>query len=268
MLKKFNSNGYCIIDLFTPSKIDLIKKILINRIKKLEKNKQTILLTPNNIKNYHKLDIVDKKHNIICKPSTRYINLSKKINDKVLSNQQIKSIIFSSWGHSKAMIFWCGNLKKNQMKKNVVGFRISRPENHKKNAKPRTDATGIHCDLHVGGKICTDKNSLISMWVPLVGFNKKYTLNLAPKSHLKDHPFKDFSKSKTVSKLFKNNYNKKFKFIRPNLKPGQAIVFHNNILHGNSFNLGSNTRVSIEIRIYNIKNMKYWLPKKKNRKIF
>ena len=146
-------------------------------------------------------------------------------------------------------------MKKKQIKKNAVGFRISRPKKSVKN-----DATGVHIDLHVGGKICNDKHVLITAWLPIVGFSQKYTLRLAPGSHLIDHPFNNYLKNtKTVTNVFPLNYYKSFKFIRPQLKIGQAIIFHPNLLHGGSYNLGSKTRFSLEIRYYNKSNMKYWL---------
>ena len=95
--------------------------------------------------------------------------------------------------------------------------------------------------------------------MPLIGFNEKYSLNLAPKSHLLNHPINKFVKSKTVTNIFSKNYYKNIKFLRPKLQKGQAIVFHPNLLHGNSFNIGTKTRFSIEIRFYNKNNTKKWL---------
>ena len=46
---------------------------------------------------------------------------------------------------------------------------------------------------------------------------------------------------------------KKFKFVRPTLKIGQAILLHSNLLHGGSRNFGKKTRVSLDVRILNLK---------------
>ena len=47
----------------------------------------------------------------------------------------------------------------------------------------------------------------------------------------------------------------KFKFKRLNYKPGEALVFHPNLLHGGSDNLGSNTRISLDTRVLNLKDL-------------
>ena len=113
--------------------------------------------------------------------------------------------------------------------------------------------------MHVGGKICYDKNVLLTLWTPIVGASSKYTLSIAPETHNLEHPLNKYEKNKKiVSNIFLDSYVKKFKFIRPNLKYGQAILFHPNLLHGASFNKGIYTRASLEIRMYNKKNIKFW----------
>ncbi len=256
--KDFNKKGYCIIDLFSKNQIKNIKKIIIKRLLKLETKTNFLKnLNLDNLKDYHKLNIPEKIHKKILKTSTRYISLNPELIQYLGNNRYLKSIMISQWGHYDSVVNWVGSLKKKQIKQKVVGFRISRPS-----GSVKKDATGIHCDLHVGGKICFDKKVLITAWVPLIGFNKKYSLNLSPKSHFPDHPVDNFIKGKTVTNVFSKNYYKNLKFLRPGLREGQAIIFHPNLLHGNSFNIGSNTRISIEIRLYNKKNIKFWKIKK------
>ena len=92
-----------------------------------------------------------------------------------------------------------------------------------------------------------------------------YTLKVFPKSHLYTHSKLHVHKSsKKISKIFKPSYYKKFSSFRPNLKIGQAMIFHPNLLHGESYNLGSETRFSLEIRFYNNKNKILWQKKIKN----
>ena len=79
----------------------------------------------------------------------------------------------------------------------MIGFRISRPKKLKSK-----DAKGVHLDLHVGGKICSEKNVLISIWIPIIGFSSTYTLKILPKSHIYHHPNKKFKKLKTVTNIF------------------------------------------------------------------
>ena len=253
--KQFVSNGYCIINLLSKDQINKIKIIVINRIKKLSnKSKYLRKLNQEKMHNYHLLNIPEIEHKKILKTSSRYIILNQSLIKKITKNKHVNSIMNSNWGHNNFIIHWVGSLQKRHIKKKAIGFRISRPDK----IRPK-DATGIHCDLHVGGKICNDKDVLITAWVPLVGFTRKYTLKLASRSHLVDHPTTNFLKSKSVSNIFPKKYSKSFKFSRPSLKKGQAIIFHPNLLHGSSYNLGSKTRFSLEIRFYNKKNIKNWL---------
>ena len=66
----------------------------------------------------------------------------------ILENKIINRLMLKTWGHNEAIIKWVGSLKNKDIKNNVVGFRISRPS-----VKNKKDATGVHIDLHVGGKI-------------------------------------------------------------------------------------------------------------------
>ena len=77
---------------------------------------------------------------------------------------------------------------------------------------------------------------------------------MAPGSHNKNHDIKNLTKqNKYVSKIFKESYIKKFKFNRYNMKQGEVLIFHPNLLHGGSKNLTVNTRISFDFRIFNRK---------------
>ena len=219
--RKYSKDGYCIVNFFSTREIEEIKKAVVKRIKELS-NKSDYFkkIDYKKIQNYHLLNIPDNEHKKMLKTSTRYVILNRSLLKTISKNIYANSIVSSNWGHNNFDIRWVGSLKKGQKKKKAIGFRISRPEKIN-----RKDAIGIHCDLHVGGKIYNDKDVLISAWIPLTGFSKKHTLKIAPKSHLKDHPISNFVKRKTVSNIFKKKYYNSFKFLRPNLKKGQAIIF-------------------------------------------
>ena len=89
------------------------------------------------------------------------------------------------------------------------------------------------------------------MWVPLIGFNNKYSLTMIPGSHYYKHTKDETIKNNIGSaQLFSKNYLKKFsKAFRPNLKPGEVILFHPYLIHGNAKNLGKTMRASLEIKI-------------------
>ncbi len=252
-LKNYIEKGYCVVRLFRKRDIEIIKTLIIKKLKLYDKKNLLEDLNQNNLHDYHKFDLSDEYHKKLLQTSTRYIKLGTAQNNIIKKLSILNLTMLKSWGHNKSTLFWVGSLKNKNYKSNVIGFRISRP----KKLKPK-DATGVHVDLHVGGKICSDKNVLISIWIPIIGFSSKYTLKIAPKSHIYHHPIKKFKKSRTVTNIFSDSYTEKFKFIRPKLKIGEAIIFHPNLLHGNSYNLGNKTRFSLEARLYNKLNMSLW----------
>jgi len=248
----FEKNGYVLLNLFSKKEILFFKNQIINKInaKILDKSKKVC-----NLRNFHHIELDDKQDSSIFKSNDRFILLSKKILKKISNNKLINKIMINSWGHSLHIIKWVGNLEKNEIKNHVTGFRVVRPQKKFK----RQIVAGAHIDMHVGGKICSDKNVLLTLWTPVLGVSSKYTLSLAPGTHNINHPSNIYEKNKKiVSNIFLSSYVKKFKFIRPNLKYGQVILFHPNLLHGGSFNKGIYTRASLEIRVYNKRNIKFW----------
>ena len=56
-----------------------------------------------------------------------------------------------------------------------------------------------------------------------------------------------------MSKIFKQSYVKKFRFKRIDIKIGEVLILHPNLLHGGSKNLSKKTRISFDFRIFNKK---------------
>ena len=249
IINNFFEQGYCIINLFNVNQINKIKNNITSKINFLIKD-VGIKINKNELKIYHKLRYIDKIHPVAIKNSTRFIILDNKLKNKIYLNKEILNITNVFWGHSKFNIKWIGSLKKNNAKNNAMAFRIARPKN-----SFEKDVGGEHIDLHYGGNVrVNDYRLLLTIWCPLIGYSKKHALRLSPKSHLKKHPKNSISKQKKyISQVFKKDYLKGYKFIRPNLKPGQAILFHPNLIHGASYNRGKETRVSVELRIFNNK---------------
>ena len=121
-----------------------------------------------------------------------------------------------------------------------------------------------HSDLHPGiiRKRWREDRSItvfFSLWTPIIGFSKKYTLRFAPGSHLLNHPISKIKKqSKYISPVFEKKYYQKFKYKRLNLKKGEAILFDVNLIHGGTDNLGTKTRVNLEFRLYNNKKINFY----------
>ena len=188
----------------------------------------------------HKKKLSEEEYFNIINPAKRYIDV------RVLGNSFKKKINFflkEYWKTSGYEIYWIGSLKKNEIKKNKIGYRIVRPEKIQDSGVEHTDSYS------------SNHESFLTVWVPIVGVSKKYTLRYAPGSHLFDHPKNQQAKqSKYNSKKLKKSYVKRFKFVRPEMKIGNVAIHHPNTIHGGSKNGGSLTRVSIEIRIFNKEN--------------
>lgn len=243
----FISNGYQIINLFSKSDIKLLSNDIIDRILKLGKikiNKKNKF----SLSKYHKTKNILLNHEKIVHGKTRYLKLRKRFCKKIYHNQIIRKILLTNWGHEKFKIKWIFD-RRTKTKLNASGFRIARPV---KNSKK--DVGGFHLDLHYGGEKNNNQKALMTVWCPIVGLSEKYTLRISPKSHKLKHKQKFVSKQKKfLSPVFIKNYTKKFKFIRPKLKLGQAIIFHPNLVHGGSLNLGNQSRISIDFRLFNSK---------------
>ena len=241
----YSRNGYLKIKLFSKKDITSLKNRLKKKIQTKIPGSEKIKL-----EYFHKLKISKNTKKKIFLPKDRYLFLTKSIRNKINKSKILKYLMYKSWGHKKYSIKWIASLKKKQIKNDVCGFRIS---------EPGKQGVGAHIDLHVGGVICDDKNVLKSIWVPLTAFNKRYTLNFSPKSHLIDHPINQFErKKKIISNVFKEKYVNKFKFKQLDFKVGEVLIFHPNLLHGKTVNQGELTRSSLEIRLYNSKNNIIW----------
>lgn len=239
-------NGYCILNVFNKKDIDELRKKIIKKLNILSK-KRIFNLKNKKLGKYDKLVTNDKLHSKLMNSNKRYIKLPRKIIKKIYKGD-VLYIFKKIWGHDHYAVSWIGDASKKQFKLNSTGFRIARPHNYKTN----TDVAGPHIDLHAGGRIRNDFLEQITMWIPIVGFSSKYTLRIAPKSQKYFHN-KNLIKGKKITLGFSKKYEKKFRFIRPNLKLGQVILLHSNLLHGSSINAGIFSRVSCDARIVNLK---------------
>ena len=234
--------GYHKIKLFTKDDIDQFKKkiVLILNKKKLIKQKFDI----KNLSKYHQIINEEKVHKVFSNPANRYFKFDKEIIKKINKNKEISHLIKKTWGQNS---FDIKLYLKNNIKKNYAAFRLARPYKIYKD-----DVGGAHLDLHFNNKIYSDYKILYTFWTPIIGFDKKYTLRIAPNSHKHKHNIKNLVvQKKYISKIFKDTYLKKFDFKRIDMKIGEVLIFHPNLLHGGSKNIGDKTRVSFDFRIFN-----------------
>ena len=262
IVRSYNKNGYVILSIFNKNEIDNLKK-------KIKKKAEIILKEKKwNLSLYHTY-VDDNQNQKITDQKNRFINVDNKIINKLNKNRQINSILKNKWKHSNFLLpdqkYLTGKIKKTSLKnikKNEIPFRIVRP--HKKN-KYISAAPPPHVDVNAT-KVDKKKNKgqeyigssiQFTLWLPLIGFSKKYTLRLSPGSHKFNHPINTLQKNKKyVSSVFSKKYIEKFKFKRLNLKKGQAVLFDDNLIHGSSLNKGKITRISMEFRLYNFNKVK------------
>ena len=239
--KNFLLNGYIKTKLFNISDILMFKKKIIKRIASLSKN-QSIIKNHNDLKFCHKKKKQDGEatRNSYLKSDTRFIGIEKNFLKKKI--KILRPLMKSLWGHCNYKIVWVGSVNKNQIKINKAGFRIVRPNLNVDSGSPHIDAYSKNI------------NEFFTIWFPLVGHGSKYSMVIAKGSHKHHHPSQAFERQKKIlSRAFKQKYLKNFFFIRPNLKIGEVIVHHPNLIHGGKPNIGRMTRTSIEIRLFNAK---------------
>lgn len=259
-LKTFLREGYLITQFYDDVLMDLAETLVHDKIDHV--GKELGIETPNsdwNLANYHKCFGIDQNiHGQLMAAPNRYITLP----DSLLAPSEsspIKDFFDYFWDGKKPLVtHWQGPNGELQPD-NACGFRVVRPGPE--------DITGAHVDTYYGyGENADDATNalssrvekaihgldLITAWVPVVGFDERYSLRFAPRSHAINHPVSAFNHNPDfITRASTSEYESKFDFIRPSLKRGQAIIFHPNLLHGGSANLGNTTRVSLEIRFRN-----------------
>lgn len=258
----YKKNGYIITNIFSSNDIKILKNEIKKKIFQVTKKKI-------DLSNYHKTTN-EEENSRITKNNKRFINVGNKIVKKIYNNKKVSQILMSCWGHSKFLMpdqkYLIGKIKKTNkknLKKNEVQFRIVTP---KKSQTKISAAPPPHVDINaakitkkiINGKTIMHTSKIqLTLWTPLVGFSKKYSLRLAPGTHKYNHPVNKISNSNTkyVSPVFNKQYYQKFRFKRFELKKGQSILFDGNLIHGGAENLGLKSRVNLEFRLYNYKNV-------------
>ncbi len=245
-MSSFLKTGFSIIDIFSIEEHQIISKTIKNAINERLNAIAVNRFFLNDLKDYHNLNLTDDFHKKVVDASSRCIDFNN-FSASIKKNNSIKQIMDECWDHHEFRLIWVGNLKNDEVKENYSSFRIARPN-------LLNDVGGIHLDKHVGGVKNLGDENLLTFWIPIVGFNEKYTLNFAPGSHQYDHPDNFIEEdSNYISMTYGDDYTGKFKYCRPQLSLGQGVIFDPNLLHGASYNLGQDTRISIELRLFNAK---------------
>lgn len=231
-------NGYQKIRFLGHKDINLIIQKIANKLNTLQKVSK---INENNIHLFHKINFSKKNYKSIIQTKNRNFFFKPDLIKKRIRKSKVKEILNKIWGHNNFKIVWIGSPKRKEFKYNRIAFRLARPKN-------KTDVAGEHIDSYND-----EKNYFLTIWVPLIGFNKKYSLKIYPKSHSLNHNKNVKKYNKYNSRLFKKGYLNKFEERRFSLSKGDAVIFDQNLIHGGAINNGKKTRLSIEIRIFNKK---------------
>lgn len=249
LMKAFFEEGYCIVDILTTTQMDTIEARIRSRIlEAVPKAIQDSLPGDWNLESYHELIGHDQTvHKDVANIGHRFITLPDDVVD-ALKTPPVSEIMQHYWGHEDTLITHRrGDPDEPLSADNACGFRVARPG--------LNDAVGVHVDRYYGSvseltKVSAISPNVLTAWIPVIGFDERYSLRMAPRSHLIDHPSDAFSqKDGYVTHTCNEDYENQFEYVRPTLKRGQAIVFHPNLLHGRSLNLGDRTRISLEPRL-------------------
>lgn len=184
------------------------------------------------LEDYHRLGISDEDHRWMMSPNNRKLFLTPA-QQVMLLNATLRPILLHHFGHANVLL---KDLVDDQWIRGACGFRVIRPNTR--------DVSGVHSESSYG-------IHPVTIWMPLAGFDGRYTLKLAPKSHKIRHPPDAIRiEEGFMARPYSDEYVRRFHFIRPTMRPGEAIVFHPDLIHGGSQNLGDSSRVSLEVRVY------------------
>ena len=204
----YNKNGFLVIKVFKNKDINYLKKLIKSKVDKVIKKKNWDMSL------YH--NYVSKKNNLkLTKSSKRFINVNKKIISIIRENKKVSNLLKFKWSHSnfiipnqKYLLGKANETSRKKIDKNEIPFRIVVP---KEKEYSISAAPPPHVDLNAGKVIKSKKKNTspicFTLWTPLVGFSKKYTLKLAPGSHRICHPISKIEKnSKYISPVFEKKY--------------------------------------------------------------
>ena len=235
-IDSFVEHGFAVVDLLTEAQHQGLSALVLARLHELaanEREAQPFRLTK--LADYHRLDVPADVHGRLLSGKQRFLRLSVE-HERPFLGEAVAPMMDAAWGqHAVASVKRVdldGRLVDHQ-----CGFRVVRPGT--------ADATLPHTDSDDG------VFKMITVWTPIVGFDSRYSLKVFPGTHKLRHPSSAIVKNERLAALpYADEYVRQFSWVRPELRPGQAIVFHNELLHGSADNLGDETRVSLEVRLF------------------
>ena len=222
----FDKDGLEIIPYLDLKDYLTLKLYAVTWLQKLFKQ-YGIELNEDTLKQYHLNDLASTQiHSEILKATNRHCippsHILELLHNKSLKNflDKIKVTKYTVWNEGYGSL----------------AFRLIRPN--------RGDGYPYSC------KDWGPAKGIISVWIPILGFNKTQILSLVPGSHLKTyashlpvdgiHMKNEYRLSEPLSLELTD---------RPVLKRGEAIVFHSKTIHSEEVIEGDETRLNLEFRL-------------------
>lgn len=233
---QFNAEGYIILDLLDAEGVKTFRAAVRNRLVEIQKSVlPEISLAELELESYHSHPaMTDGVHQTLMNPRWRRLPLSSPL--RALIQHPVMQAIIEYFRGAEGLTIKRVDAVGNMIAE-VCNIHVVRPPH------PYDHVTDYHTDgLNDGW--------CLGLWVPLSGFDSRYSLQVAPSSHLVRHPQSEITGGLGKLRSFQRQYIEQFTFVRPALAPGQAVFFHPNLIHGNARNEGEVTRVNIEAHFY------------------
>jgi len=218
------SNGYAIVNFFSPEKKQLIDDWAFTWLYSLMPSE----VKGNEISNYHNwFEEFKINHDELLRAKNRHKLANKQIDEEIIQNSYLKE--FCRLVGVKKYKFWDEGLGN-------IGFRLIRP--------------GYNDGYPFSKKEWGVAKNVISLWIPIVGYSENETLLLLPESHKKD-----FIGEIDQTNKFRNDelrlasISNEMKFIRPSLKENELLIFHPKLIHSEDVLKSNITRFNLEMRI-------------------
>lgn len=234
--RSFRESGYAVVDLLSEQQHAALETLIADRLCEIAASEPSIQpFDPRPLARYHERGIPDDIHRRMLSAPQRYLRLSEAW-QQFFIHEKFLPVMDAAWGqHERVAIKHIDH--KGEIVPGLGTFRIVRPG--------VGDAPPVHVDSGYG------RYSMITVWMPIVGFDERFGLQIFPRSHKHKHPSDALTRSDKFSALpFSDSYVGQFQPLRPQIAKGQAIIFNDNLLHGAAENVGDNTRVSMEIRFF------------------
>jgi len=235
--REISENGFYVVDLMEEAELDEIIEIVYEEFCLALKNNKVnnLLKSKRDLANYHKFDI-DINHGEFWSKSKRILGPSslKRIFEMTFIRKLREILgefrISNEEGVQSAEIYW----------------RLVRPKNINDIGPPHADKwfweNMVLNDVVIENK----KYERLKLWMPLYSELGVSGLQVEKKSHLKEY---DYLVNRVNGRIkIESKDENKFSLEVLNLHPGQAVIFHDNLLHAGS--LGEkHTRMSLEFTI-------------------